>query len=65
MLRAILKGHNICFVEKEEKLSLNYPQYPILSKPGRVAQSVGHLTHKSEVLGLISGLATYFHFSFC
>ena len=27
---------------------------------GRVAQSVGHLTHKSEVLGSIPGLATYF-----
>ena len=33
-------------------------------KPGREAQSVGHLTHKSEVLGSIPGLATYFHFSF-
>ena len=27
--------------------------------PGRVAQSVGHLTHKSGVLGSIPGLATY------
>ena len=27
--------------------------------PGRVAQSVGHLTHKSEVLGSIPGLTTY------
>ena len=33
-------------------------------KPGRAAQSVGHLTHKSGVLGLILGLATYFCFSF-
>ena len=33
--------------------------------PGRVAQSVGHLTRKSGVLGLIPGLATYFRFSFC
>ena len=33
--------------------------------PGRVAQSVGHLTHKSVVLGLIPSLATYFRFSFC
>ena len=33
--------------------------------PGHVAQSVGHLTRKSEVLGSIPGLATYFHFSFC
>ena len=35
---------------------------PIL--PGRVAQSVGHLTRKSGVLGSIPGLATYFRFSF-
>ena len=28
--------------------------YPF-AKPGRVAQSVGHLTRKSEVLGSISG----------
>ena len=39
---------------------------PRVSKdsPGRVAQSVGHLTHKSGVLGSIPGLATYFRFSF-
>ena len=30
--------------------------------PGRVAQSVGHLTRKSEVLGSISGLATILSF---
>ena len=29
-----------------------------------VAQSVGHLTRKSGVLGSIPGLATYFRFSF-
>ena len=34
-------------------------------RPGRVAQSVGHLTRKSGVLGSIPGLATYFRFSFC
>ena len=33
-------------------------------KPGRVAQSVGHLTRKSGVPGSIPGLATYFRFSF-
>ena len=33
--------------------------------PGRVAQSVGHLTRKSEVLGLIPDQGTYFCFSFC
>ena len=32
--------------------------------PGRVAQSVGHLTRKSEVLGSILSLATYFRVSF-
>ena len=32
--------------------------------PGRVAQSVGHLTRRSGVLGSIPGLATYFRFSF-
>ena len=36
----------------------------IVEKPGRVAQSVGHLTRKSRVLGSIPGLATYFRFSF-
>ena len=35
-----------------------------ICSPGRVGQSVGHLTHNSEVLGSIPGLATYFHFSF-
>ena len=33
-------------------------------EPGRVAQSVGHLTRKLGVLGSIPGLATYFRFSF-
>ena len=32
--------------------------------PGRVAQSVGHLTRKSEDPGSIPGLATYFRFCF-
>ena len=33
--------------------------------PGLIAQPVGHLTCKAEVLGVIPGLATYFRFSFC
>ena len=39
---------------------------PVLQQQtsGRVAQSVGHLTRKSGVLGSIPGLATYFRFSF-
>ena len=36
----------------------------IVPEPGPVAQSVGHLTRKSGVLGSIPGLATYFRFSF-
>ena len=31
-------------------------------QPGRIAQSVGHLTGKSGVLSSIPGLATYFRF---
>ena len=45
----------------------NYPSIITFFKnelPGCVAQSVGHLTHKSGVLGSIPGLATYFRFSF-
>ena len=38
--------------------------FSLIYQPGRVAQSVGHLTRKSEVLGSIPGLATYFRFSF-
>ena len=46
---------------------LNYRGYLLLAVntvnvPGRVAQSVGHLTRKSGVLGSIFGLATYFRF---
>ena len=33
-------------------------------EPGRVAQSVGHLTRKSGVMDSIPGLVTYFCFSF-
>ena len=40
--------------------------YKVLTycEPGRVAQSVGHLTRKSGVLGSKPGLATCFRFSF-
>ena len=37
---------------------------PGSKRPGRMAQSVGHLTGKSGVLGSIPGLATYFRFSY-
>ena len=38
-------------------------EYINLYLPGRIAQSVGHLTRKSEVLGSIPGLAIYFQYS--
>ena len=41
-----------------------YTEVCVTESPGRVAQSVGHLTRKSGVLGSIPGLATYFRFSF-
>ena len=50
-------ANQIYFVPKGINLLLK-------EKPGRVAQSVGHLTRKSGVLGSIPGLATYFRFSF-
>ena len=47
-----------------QALKLIYHGKYFISSPGRVAQSVGHLTRKSGVLGSIPGLATYFPFSF-
>ena len=38
--------------------------FSLIYPPGHVAQSIGHLTRKSGVLGSIPGLATYFGFSF-
>ena len=35
-----------------------------LIEPGSIAQSVGHLTRKSGVLGSIPGQVTYFRFFF-
>ena len=45
-------------------LTVQTSDYSMTFQPGRVAQSVGHLTRKSGVLGLIPGLAAYFRFSF-
>ena len=38
--------------------------WTVSAEPGGVAQSVGHLTCKSGVLGSIPSLATYVRFSF-
>ena len=51
----------IVFVINDGWMKLSFYVCPL---PGRVAQSVGHLTRKSGVLGSIPGLATYFRFSF-
>ena len=47
-----------------DRVSISYRLFYLYYQPGRVAQSVGHLTRKSGVLGSIPGLATYFRFSF-
>ena len=70
----ILYMDSFCLLEIEISLQ-NCPSYyyPLLfgalgelihQHGGCVAQSVGHLTRKSGVLGSIPGLATYFRFSF-
>ena len=53
-----------CVVMHKEIFIFKYQLWQTV--PGRVAQSVGHLTCtcKSEVLGSMPGLATYFRFSF-
>ena len=53
---------NFCSVSSVEASLRDAVFHGIL--PGCIAQSVGHLTRKSGVLGSIPGLATYFSFSF-
>ena len=55
--------HFVVHFESVFRVYLNRPTSLSL-QPGSVAQSVGHLTRKSGVLGSIPGLATYFRFSF-
>ena len=60
-------GHILSFLLpliQEGQLSVTGERICTKYWPGRVAQSVGHLTRKSGVLGSIPGLATFFHFSF-
>ena len=60
-----MMGHKKCFYGEIWLIIPILSLLPLLTwKPGRVAQSVGHLTRKSGVLGSIPGLATYFRFSF-
>ena len=51
------------FKDENSYIFINHTLFHCLPA-GRVAQSVGHLTRKSGVLGSIPGLATYFRFSF-
>ena len=61
---------NVAYPESKDEDNREdaYKSQSLLSNPitwpGRVAQSVGHLTGKLEVLGSIPGLAAYFRFSF-
>ena len=71
IMRQLLQGCSDCGNElkltrliSETKSGLGSYFYISCEWPGRVAQSVGHLTRKSGVLGSIPGLATYFRFSF-
>ena len=50
--------------EAEMLNTFRYKKRYLMLMPGPVAQSAGHLTRKSGVLGSIPGLATYFRFSF-
>ena len=71
-LKQVLSGTNAYeqTSEKEKSVIINHifhnaTRFVVsVNEPGRVAQSVGHLTRKSGVLGSIPGLATYFRFSF-
>ena len=62
------KKQENCKKKKKKKKACLLYKFCILKSnmmlPGRIAQSVGHLTRKSGVLGSIPGLATYFRFSF-
>ena len=64
VLHPILINSLMYLLSMSENSMLHRSVYLRESKPGRVAQSVGHLTRKSGVLGSIPGLATYFRFSF-
>ena len=59
--------YQACMIEHNSNKKCTFPTFSIhkpMGPPGRVAQSVGHPTRKSGVLGSIPGLATYFRFSF-
>ena len=57
------KRYTLIFIFSYLKTN-SFTSQSVSTLPGRVAQSVGHLTRKSEVLGSIPGLAKYFRFSF-
>ena len=63
-IHPISEARNIVFWNFIPQLNNNFLYNDRICWPGCVAQSVGHLTRKSGVLGSIPGLAAYFHFSF-
>ena len=60
----LINNERVHVYQRGREINSNIIHYIVLIRPGRVAQSVGHLTRKSGVLGSIPGLATYFCFSF-
>ena len=60
---AIIKSEYVCHLRVHNPAVMTLIKFHFL-QPGRVAQSVGHLTRKSGVPGSIPGLTTYFRFSF-
>ena len=59
------KGGHFTFDQTSELFTgVTSKDYHSPGPAGRVVQSVGHLTRKSEVLGSIPGLATNFRLSF-
>ena len=57
--------HTLLAWRSKESHKFSGTVFLLKDTPGSVAQFVGHLICKSEVLGSIPGLATYFRFSFC
>ena len=61
----VVTDHYNCFAETILIMGHNIIMFLLRNKKaGLCSAVVGHLTCKSEVLGWIPGLATYFHFSF-
>ena len=61
---SLSQANNSKYLTYQKKIISDWIRNSATYQPGRVAQSVGHPTRKSGVLGSIPGLATYFRSSF-